>query len=132
MSVLCWLVIRTDERSWRAAEFDEPTRHAAVSTSLICYTDRGIQLDGLHDDEATRGGHRLAVLVRPTRTDGAVSRRPDGRLDEVFVSGARTIAVVDASIAALARTVMDNDSTLRGKLPAGTATAYAVAALLPR
>ncbi|MGW2301863.1 sensor histidine kinase [Streptomyces sp. NPDC001809] len=168
VSVLSWLVIRTDGRSWRNAEFDEMRRHAAVSTSLIYYTDAGVQLDGLRDDESTRGSHQVLVLLRPTRigtsargvADGAgkkasarptASTRPAGSpgprpagaagprpadstgpagpggLDRVFTSGSRSLPVSDERIAALARTAMDEDVTLREEVPAGDRTAYAVA-----
>ncbi|MFJ3766863.1 sensor histidine kinase [Streptomyces sp. NPDC090082] len=170
VSVLSWLVIRTDGRSWRNAEFDEMRRHAAVSTSLIYYTDAGVQLDGLRDDESTRGSHQVLVLLRPTRigtsargvAEGAgkkasgratASARPAGSsaprpagstgphprpadptgptgpggLDRVFTSGSRSLPVSDERIAALARTAMDEDVTLREEVPAGDRTAYAVA-----
>ncbi|MFJ6579345.1 sensor histidine kinase [Streptomyces sp. NPDC091368] len=167
VSVLSWLVIRTDGRSWRNAEFDEMRRHAAVSTSLIYYTDAGVQLDGLRDDESTRGSHQVLVLLRPTRigtsargvAEGAgkkvsgratASARPAGSsaprpagssgphprpadptgpggLDLVFTSGSRSLPVSDERIAALARTAMDEDVTLREEVPAGDRTAYAVA-----
>ncbi|MEU0896747.1 hypothetical protein [Streptomyces massasporeus] len=74
MSVLSWLVIRTDGRSWRTAEFDETAHHATVSTSLIYCTDAGIQLDGLRDDgiglslvheTAAAHGGTLTARTRP-------------------------------------------------------------------
>ncbi|MER5965621.1 HAMP domain-containing sensor histidine kinase [Streptomyces sp. NPDC002057] len=167
VSVLSWLVIHTDGRSWQAAEFDEMRRHATVSTSLIYYTDEGVQLDGLRDDESTRGRHQVFVLLRPTRIGAsatgvadsgpgrpgsagprAATERPagagpradterpagagaraagPGALDRVFTSGSRSVAVSDERIAALARTAMDEDVTLREEVPAGDRTAYAVA-----
>ncbi|MFG3490670.1 sensor histidine kinase [Streptomyces sp. NPDC047972] len=166
VSVLSWLVIHTDGRSWRNAEFDEMLRHASVSTSLIYYTDAGVQLDGLRDDESTRGRHQVFVLLSRTRigtpakgvADGAgkdtTGRPPAGRaggetrtpgagrptgavrpagpgalggLDRVFTSGSRSVPVSGGRIAALARTAMDEDVTVREEVPAGDRTAYAVA-----
>ncbi|MFE6812926.1 sensor histidine kinase [Streptomyces sp. NPDC057677] len=165
VSVLSWLVIHTDGRSWRNAEFDEMLRHAAVSTSLIYYTDAGVQLDGLRDDESTRGRHQVFVLLSrtmigtpakgvadgagkdtpgstaagrataSTRPTGAAGPRPvgaagpagPGGLDRVFTSGSRSVPVSDERIAALARTAMDEDVTVREEVPAGDRTAYAVA-----
>ncbi|KAB1141735.1 HAMP domain-containing histidine kinase [Streptomyces luteolifulvus] len=139
VSVLSWLVIRTDGRSWRTAEFDEMARHAAVSTSLIYYTDAGIQLDGLRDDESTRGRHLVNILLRRPK-DGGPSPGTDGRLtgatepghgrgglERVFASGKRALDVTDDQIAALARSAMDEDVTVRKEIPAGGRVACAVA-----
>ncbi|MER5869701.1 ATP-binding protein [Streptomyces sp. NPDC002044] len=103
VSALSWMVIRTDERSWRAAEYDEMGRRAAVSTSLIYYTDDGIQLDGLYDDEATRGRPQVTVL----RT------APDGTLQRIFTSPGPAAPVAQARLTALARSAMDRDDTVR-------------------
>ncbi|WP_198939773.1 hypothetical protein [Streptomyces sp. MJM1172] len=89
VSALSWMVIRTDERSWRAAAYDEMDQRAAVSTSLIYYTDEGLQLDGLYDDEATRGASRVRVL----------HAAPGGALRLVFTSpGPAHPAVADVPL----------------------------------
>ncbi|MER7763691.1 HAMP domain-containing sensor histidine kinase [Streptomyces sp. NPDC097619] len=104
VSALSWMVIRTDERSWRAAAYDEMDQRASVSTSLIYYTDAGLQLDGLHDDEATRGTPRVRVLHVAT----------GGALRPVFTSpGPADPAVPAGRLAALARSAMDRDDTVR-------------------
>ncbi|MFE3629900.1 sensor histidine kinase [Streptomyces goshikiensis] len=108
VSALSWMVIRTDERSWRAAAYDEMDQRAAVSTSLIYYTDDGLQLDGLYDDEATRGAPRVRVL----------HAAPGGALRLVFTSpGPARPAVAEDRLAALARTAMDRDDTVRAEAP---------------
>ncbi|MFI8361711.1 sensor histidine kinase [Streptomyces sp. NPDC085612] len=119
VSALSWMVIRTDERSWRGAAYDEMDQRAAVSTSLIYYTDAGLQLDGLHDDEATRGTPRVRVLHAD----------PDGSLRPVFTSrGPADPAVGADRLAALARSAMDRDDTVRTEEPdARGATAYLLA-----
>ncbi|MGW3059224.1 sensor histidine kinase [Streptomyces goshikiensis] len=119
VSALSWMVIRTDERSWRAAAYDEMDQRAAVSTSLIYYTDDGLQLDGLYDDEATRGAPRVRVL----------HAAPGGALRLVFTSpGPANPAVAEDRLAALARTAMDRDDTVRTEAPdSGGAAAYLLA-----
>ncbi|MFF3431611.1 sensor histidine kinase [Streptomyces sp. NPDC002602] len=106
VSVLSWMVIRTDERSWRAAEYDEMGRRAAVSTSLIYYTDAGIQLDGLYDDEATEGGPQVTVL----------RRAPGGTLKRIFTSRGEAEPVAEARLTALARSAMERDDTVRAEV----------------
>ncbi|MFF3015707.1 sensor histidine kinase [Streptomyces sp. NPDC057939] len=119
VSVLSWMVIRTDARSWRAAEYDEMNRRAAVSTSLIYYTDEGLQLDGLYDDEATRGYPRVNVLH--TSADGSLRR--------VFTSpGPAAVPIGDDRLAGLARSAMRSDDTVRAEVPdARGGTAYLLA-----
>ncbi|MFD5888124.1 sensor histidine kinase [Streptomyces sp. NPDC060334] len=106
VSVLSWMVIRTDERSWRAAEYDEMGRRAAVSTSLIYYTDAGIQLDGLYDDEATEGRPQVTVL----------RRAPGGVLKRIFTSQGQAEPVAEARLTALARSAMERDDTVRAEV----------------
>ncbi|MFD9378548.1 sensor histidine kinase [Streptomyces sp. NPDC059999] len=106
VSVLSWMVIRTDERSWHAAEYDEMGRRAAVSTSLIYYTDAGIQLDGLYDDEATQGRPQVTVL----------RRAPGGTLKRIFTSQGQAEPVAEARLTALARSAMERDDTVRAEV----------------
>ncbi|MEU6310684.1 HAMP domain-containing sensor histidine kinase [Streptomyces sp. NPDC047014] len=119
VSALSWMVIRTDERSWRAAAYDEMDQRAAVSTSLIYYTDDGLQLDGLYDDEATRGAPRVRVL----------QAAPGGTLRQVFLSpGPAEPAVAEERLAGLARRAMERDEPVRAEEPdARGATAYLLA-----
>ncbi|MFJ3497687.1 sensor histidine kinase [Streptomyces sp. NPDC086091] len=107
VGALSWLVIRTDGRSWQSAEYEEMRREAAVTTSLIYYTDSGIQLDGLYDDEATSG--RSQVLVLQARGD---------RLRRVFTSRGATKAsgAADAeAVGRVARAAMTRDDTVRAE-----------------
>ncbi|MEU6058074.1 HAMP domain-containing sensor histidine kinase [Streptomyces sp. NPDC047097] len=114
VSVLCWMVIRTDARSWREAEYDEMDRRAAVSASLIYYDEGGrLRLDGLQDDAATRGRPRVVVLH--TAAGGALER--------VFTSRGPAVPVASAELARLARTAMTEDATVRGEAPARDGTA---------
>ncbi|MER5200549.1 sensor histidine kinase [Streptomyces sp. NPDC002755] len=110
VGALSWLVIRTDGRSWQAAEYEEMRRRAAVTASLIYYTDAGIQLDGLYDDEATSG--RPQVLVLQARGDG---------LRRVFISRGPAADVEADAVAEVARTAMTHDDTVRteGRTSAG-------------
>jgi two-component system, OmpR family, sensor kinase len=110
VGALCWLVIRTDGRSWQAAEYEEIRRRAAVTASLIYYTDAGIQLDGLYDDEATSG--RPQVLVLQARSDG---------LRRVFTSRGPAADVEADAVTRIARTAMAHDDTVRaeGRTSAG-------------
>ncbi|MCW8102783.1 sensor histidine kinase [Streptomyces tauricus] len=104
VGALCWLVIRTDGRSWQAVEYEEMRRRAAVTASLIYYTDAGIQLDGLYDDEATSG--RPEVLVLQVRRDG---------LRQVFTSRGSAQRIEPDTAARVARTAMARDDTVRTK-----------------
>ncbi|MEV5428207.1 hypothetical protein [Streptomyces sp. NPDC052701] len=104
VGALSWLVIRTDGRSWQAAEYDEMRRRAAVTASLIYYTDAGIQLDGLDDDEATSG--RPQVLVLQARGDG---------LRRVFTSRGPAADVAADAVVRVARTAMTRDDTVRAE-----------------
>ncbi|GGZ98479.1 hypothetical protein GCM10010371_67640 [Streptomyces subrutilus] len=106
VSALSWLVIRTDERSWRAAAYDEMGRRAAVGTSLIYYTDTGIQLDGLYDDEATENGPQVTV----------VHTAPDGTLQRIFTSRGPAAPVAETRLTALARSAMARDDTVRAEV----------------
>ncbi|MFF8670303.1 sensor histidine kinase [Streptomyces sp. NPDC015242] len=102
VGALSWLVIRTDGRSWQAAEYEEMRRRAAVTASLIYYTDAGIQLDGLYDDEATSG--RPQVLVLQARSDG---------LRRVFISRGPVADVEAGAVTRAARAAMGSDDTVR-------------------
>lgn len=110
VGALCWLVIRTDGRSWQAAQYEEMRRRAAVTASLIYYTDAGIQLDGLYDDEATSG--RPQVLVLQAHGDG---------LRRVFISRGPAADVEEGAVARVARKAMAHDDTVRaqGRTSAG-------------
>ncbi len=104
VGVLCWLVVRTDGRSWQAAEYEEMRRRAAVTASLIYYTDAGIQLDGLYDDEATSG--RPQVLVLQARGDG---------LRRVFTSRGPAADPEAGAVTRVARTAMARDDTVHAE-----------------
>ncbi|WP_371557700.1 HAMP domain-containing histidine kinase [Streptomyces longwoodensis] len=110
VGALSWLVIRTDGRSWQAAEYEEMRRRAAVTASLVYYTDAGIQLDGLYDDEATSG--RPQVIVLQSRRDG---------LKQVFISRGPAADVGAGAIDRVARSAMARDDTVRagGRTHAG-------------
>lgn len=99
---LSWLVIDTDARSWRAAEYDEMRQRAAVTASLIYYTDDGIQLDGLYDDDATTGHPQVIVL----------EERAD-RLRRVFRSAGSVPDVAPGEVRRAARQAMVRDDTVR-------------------
>ncbi|MEU7473046.1 HAMP domain-containing sensor histidine kinase [Streptomyces sp. NPDC044984] len=104
VGALCWLVIRTDGRSWQAAEYEEMRRRAAVTASLLYYTDAGLQLDGLYDDEATSG--RPQVLVLQARGD---------EMRRVFVSRGAAADARPDTVTRVARTAMARDDTVRAK-----------------
>ncbi|MET7683310.1 HAMP domain-containing sensor histidine kinase [Streptomyces sp. NPDC005423] len=102
VGALSWLVIHTDGRSWQSAAYEEMRRRAAVTASLIYYTDAGIQLDGLYDDDATSG--RSQVLVLQARGDA---------LRRVFTSRGKVPAAEADTITRVARTAMTRDDTVR-------------------
>ncbi|MFJ7903969.1 sensor histidine kinase [Streptomyces sp. NPDC096198] len=103
VGALSWLVIRTDARSWESAEYEEMYRRASVSASLLYYDDHGLELDGLHDDEATTG--RIQV--------GVVRAGPDGRLSTVFTSFGTGLSVPAAQSDRIVRSAMRRDTTVR-------------------
>ncbi|MYX11856.1 sensor histidine kinase [Streptomyces sp. SID8374] len=103
LSCLSWLVIRTDDRSREAAEYDEMRRRASVAASLVYYEDDRIRLDGLADDEATAGTPQILVL----------EDRPGGGPAVVFRGSAQQFDVPDAALARAARSAMRGEETVR-------------------
>ncbi|WP_435833810.1 sensor histidine kinase [Streptomyces bacillaris] len=103
LSCLAWLVIRTDDRSREAAEYDEMRRRASVAASLVYYEDDRIRLDGLADDEATAGTPRILVL----------EDRPGGGPAVVFRGGVQQFDVPATALARAARAAMRGEKTVR-------------------
>ncbi|WP_328707436.1 sensor histidine kinase [Streptomyces sp. HF10] len=100
VGALSWLVIRTDGRSWQSAEYEDMHRRAAVAVSLIYYTDAGIQLDGLYDDEATSAGAQVIVL-----------QAHGDRLRRVFTSRGPGVDVAADAVDRIAHRAMTHDDT---------------------
>nr|WP_313958872.1 MULTISPECIES: HAMP domain-containing sensor histidine kinase [Streptomyces] len=100
VGALSWLVIRTDGRSWQSAEYEDMHRRAAVAVSLIYYTDAGIQLDGLYDDEATSAGAQVTVL-----------QAHGDRLRRVFTSRGPGVDVAADAVDRIAHRAMAHDDT---------------------
>ncbi|WP_411082988.1 sensor histidine kinase [Streptomyces sp. cmx-18-6] len=105
LSCLSWLVIRTDDQSRRAAEFDEMRRRAAVAASLVYYEDDRIRLDGLDDDEATAGTPQILVL----------EGRPGGGTATVFRGRVQRFDVPAGAVARAARSAMRAEETVRAQ-----------------
>ncbi|MFJ4828031.1 sensor histidine kinase [Streptomyces bacillaris] len=103
LSCLAWLVIRTDDRSREAAEYDEMRRRASVAASLVYYEDDRIRLDGLADDEATAGTPQVLVL----------EERPGGGPAVVFRGGVQQFDVPATALARAARAAMHREETVR-------------------
>ncbi|MFF8439068.1 sensor histidine kinase [Streptomyces bacillaris] len=103
LSCLAWLVIRTDDRSREAAEYDEMRRRASVAASLVYYEDDRIRLDGLADDEATAGTPQILVL----------EDRPGGGPAVVFRGGVQQFDVPATALARAARAAMRGEETVR-------------------
>lgn len=108
VGALSWLVIRTDARSWQSAEYEDMHRRAAVAVSLIYYTDAGIQLDGLYDDEATSAGARVIVL-----------QAHGGRLRRLFTSHGPGVDVEPGAVDRIARRAMRDDGTVSTRARTG-------------
>ncbi|MER7916229.1 MULTISPECIES: HAMP domain-containing sensor histidine kinase [unclassified Streptomyces] len=108
VGALSWLVIRTDARSWQSAEYEDMHRRAAVAVSLIYYTDAGIQLDGLYDDEATSAGARVIVL-----------QAHGGRLRRLFTSRGPGVDVEAGALDRIARRAMTDDDTVSTRARTG-------------
>ncbi|ALC31570.1 HAMP domain-containing sensor histidine kinase [Streptomyces sp. CFMR 7] len=103
VSCLAWLVIRTDDRSREAAEYDEMRRRASVAASLVYYEDDRIRLDGLADDEATAGTPQILVL----------EGRPGGGAAVVFRGGVQQFDVPATALARAAGAAMRGEETVR-------------------
>ncbi|POG48522.1 two-component sensor histidine kinase [Streptomyces sp. ZL-24] len=103
LSCLAWLVIRTDDRSREAAEYDEMRRRASVAASLVYYEDDRIRLDGLADDEATAGTPQILVL----------EDRPGGGPAVVFRGSVQQFDVPATALARAARAAMRGEETVR-------------------
>ncbi len=103
LSCLSWLVIRTDDRSREAAEYDEMRRRASVAASLVYYEDDRIRLDGLTDDEATAGTPQILVL----------EERPGDGPAVVFRGSVQQFDVPAATVARAARSAMRTEETVR-------------------
>ncbi|MFJ8846437.1 sensor histidine kinase [Streptomyces cyaneofuscatus] len=103
LSCLSWLVIRTDDRSREAAEYDEMRRRASVAASLVYYEDDRIRLDGLTDDEATAGTPQILVL----------EERPGGGPAVVFRGSVQQFDVPATTVARAARSAMRTEETVR-------------------
>ncbi|MET9054231.1 HAMP domain-containing sensor histidine kinase [Streptomyces bacillaris] len=103
LSCLAWLVIRTDDRSREAAEYDEMRRRASVAASLVYYEDDRIRLDGLADDEATAGTPQILVL----------EERPRGGPAVVFRGGVQQFDVPATALARAARAATRGEETVR-------------------
>ncbi|GAA5023913.1 HAMP domain-containing sensor histidine kinase [Kitasatospora paranensis] len=105
LAALSLLVLRTDARSWQAAEYDEMGRRAAVVTSLIYYERGRIQLDGLQDDEATTGSPQVTVLLGPAGGAEAPFRPAFASRHQRFPMSAAHLHTVAATAMAQDRTV---------------------------
>ncbi|MFJ7193393.1 sensor histidine kinase [Streptomyces bacillaris] len=103
LSCLAWLVIRTDDRSREAAEYDEMRRRASVAASLVYYEDDRIRLDGLADDEATAGTPQILVL----------EGRPGGGAAVVFRGSVQQFDVPATALARAAGAAMRGEETVR-------------------
>ncbi|RPK69102.1 Sensor protein QseC [Streptomyces sp. ADI96-02] len=103
LSCLCWLVIRTDDRSRQASEYDEMRRRASVAASLVYYEEDRLRLDGLQDDEATTGTPQILVLEAP----------PGGPHAFVFRGRVSRFDVADATAERVARSAMRADDVVR-------------------
>ncbi|RST21772.1 sensor histidine kinase [Streptomyces sp. WAC04770] len=103
VSCLAWLVIRTDDRSREAAEYDEMRRRASVAASLVYYEDDRIRLDGLADDEATAGTPQILVL----------EGRPGGGAAVVFRGSVQQFDVPATALARAAGAAMRGEETVR-------------------
>ncbi|MEU3264861.1 sensor histidine kinase [Streptomyces bacillaris] len=96
-------MIRTDDRSREAAEYDEMRRRASVAASLVYYEDDRIRLDGPADDEATAGTPQILVL----------EDRPGGGPAVVFRGGVQQFDVPATALARAARAAMRGEETVR-------------------
>ncbi|MER8186898.1 HAMP domain-containing sensor histidine kinase [Kitasatospora sp. NPDC094015] len=96
---LSFLLVRTDARSGRAAEYDEMRRRAAVTASLIYYQDGQLQLDGLQDDEATTGNPQVTVLLRQFGTPQRYRPVFGSRAGRFTLTPARLGTAADAALA---------------------------------
>ncbi|MER8012013.1 HAMP domain-containing sensor histidine kinase [Streptomyces sp. NPDC094149] len=105
LSCLCWLVIRTENGSRRAAEYDEMRRRATVAVSLIYYQNDRIQLDGLYDDEVTSGTPRLTVLHKAS----------DGSLRVLFTGRSHRLAMSASELVDVGGTAMRADRMVRAE-----------------
>ncbi|CAL2067648.1 His Kinase A (Phospho-acceptor) domain-containing protein [Streptomyces murinus] len=108
VGALSWLVVRTDARSWQSAAYEDLHRRAAVAVSLIYYTDAGIQLDGLYDDEATSAGAQVIVL-----------QSHGGRLRRLFTSHGPGMDVEADAVDRIAHRAMTHDDTVSTRARTG-------------